>query len=143
MKEFLRRFRRYLVFPLGAATLLWLSPLAPAGNPFFDEVTDATGVLVALLGEVLRMWAWGSNATTGKQGVRTRGPYALMRHPLYVGNLLIVFGLLLVYNNPWAYVICGLPFAVSYGVIARLEEEHMHRAFGAEYAGYAAAGAGR
>src|SRR3990170_9083117 len=140
MKEFLRRFRRYLVFPLGAVTLLWFAPLAPWGSHLFDEIIDGVGTLVAVLGELLRVWAWGSNATTPKQGVRTRGPYALMRHPLYVGNLLIVFGLLLVYNNPWAYVICGLPFAVSYGVIARLEEEHMHRAFGAEYAGYAAAG---
>lgn len=134
VRKFLHRFRRYLALLLIATALLWLSP--PAGNLFFDEITDGAGVFTALLGQLLRLWAWGSNAQTGKLGVRTRGPYALMQHPLYVGNLFIVFGLLVIFNNPWAYLICGLPFVFIYRVSAQLEEERMLSRFGEEYHGY-------
>jgi protein-S-isoprenylcysteine O-methyltransferase Ste14 len=141
VRKFLRRFRRYLFLPLVAIALLWLPP--PARNLLFDEITDGVGVLIALLGQLLRLWAWGSNAQTGKLGVRTHGPYALMQHPLYVGNLFIVFGLLVIFNNPWAYLICGLPFVFLYCAIVELEEEQMRREFGEEYYRYAARGVPR
>lgn len=137
VRIFLRRFRRYFVFPLVAITLLCLSPLPPAGSLFFDVITDGVGTLIALAGQLLRFWAWGSNAQTGKWGVRTRGPYALMQNPLYLGNLLIVFGLLVIFNNPWAYLLCGLPFVVTYHASVTLEEARMGRRFGEDYVRYA------
>ena len=136
VREFLRRYRRYVVFPLVVITFLWLSPLPPAGSIFWDGITDGVGFLIAFLGQCLRFWAWGSNAQTGKWGVRTRGPYALMQNPLYLGNLLIVFGLLVIFNNPWAYLLCGLPFMVTYRASVTLEEERMGRRFGEDYVRY-------
>src|SRR5713101_7054021 len=133
----LRRFRRYLVPSFAVITLLWLRPQRLAGSPLFDEITDGVGIILALFGELLRMWAWGANAQTGKWGVRTHGPYALMQHPLYVGNFFIIFGLLVIFNNPWAYVLCGLPFVLIYRASIGLEEERMHRRFGEDYRRYA------
>lgn len=136
VKQFLRRFRRYLPLPLIAGTLLWLPPLPLAGSFFFDEITDGVGVLIALLGQLLRFWAWGSNAQTGKGGVRIRGPYTLMQHPLYTGNLLITAGLLVIFHNPWAYLLCGFSMLLLYHTSVELEEQRMRRRFGEEYSGY-------
>jgi hypothetical protein len=59
-----------------------------------------------------------------------------MRHPLYAGNFLIVLGLVVVFNNPWAYLLLLLPFAYLYQVITDMEERRMHRRFGADYREY-------
>ena len=125
-----RRVRRYIAVPLAALTLLGLRPLLPAGSPFFNELTDWLGIGIAVLGQGLRGWAWGSNTPVETQGVRTRGPYALMRHPLYVGNLLIAWGLLLIFHNPWAYLFCGLSFVLLYQVVIVVEEQQMEERAG-------------
>jgi protein-S-isoprenylcysteine O-methyltransferase Ste14 len=132
----LRRYRRALPIPFVLLTVIGLRPVAPWGSNFLDSLTDLIGVGICALGQWLRLWAWGSNATVGKWGVRDRGPYALMRHPLYAGNFLILLGLVVVFNNPWAYPLLLLPFACLYHVITNMEEKRMHRRFGADYRDY-------
>jgi len=132
----LRRYRRYLPLPLILLCLVWLRPVMPGGNPLFDTLTDVLGVGVCLLGQWFRLWAWGSNATVGKWGVRDRGPYTLMQHPLYTGNFLIASGLVIIFNNPWAYILLLGPFAYLYHVITIMEEKRMYRRFGDEYRQY-------
>jgi hypothetical protein len=116
--------------------MTWLRPIMPGNSVVLDTVTDILGVLVCLLGQWLRFWAWGSNATVGKWGVRDRGPYTLMRHPLYAGNFLIAAGLVIIFHNPWAYVLLLAPFASLYHVITAMEEKRMHRRFGEDYRQY-------
>jgi protein-S-isoprenylcysteine O-methyltransferase Ste14 len=132
----LRRYRRALPIPLVMLTVIGLRPVAPWGSQFLDTLTDVVGVGICALGQWLRLWAWGSNATVGKWGVRDRGPYTLMRHPLYAGNFLVMLGLVVVFNNPWAYPLLLLPFAYLYHVITNMEEKRMHRRFGADYHDY-------
>lgn len=108
----------------------------PGGSPLLDTLTDILGVLVCMLGQWMRLWAWGSNATVGKWGVRDRGPYTLMRHPLYTGNFLIAAGLIIIFNNPWAYLLLLAPFAYLYHVITDMEEQRMRRRFGEDYHQY-------
>jgi protein-S-isoprenylcysteine O-methyltransferase Ste14 len=132
----LRRYRRYLPIPLCLIAVIWLRPTMPWGNPFLDILTDVLGISLCLLGQSLRAWAWGSNADVGKAGVRTRGPYKLMQHPLYVGNFLILLGLVVIFNNPWAYPLFLIPFAYLYHVITDMEEQRMSRRFGADYSEY-------
>jgi len=141
--KWVRRFRRYIAVPVAALTLLGLRPLLPAGSPFFNELTDWLGLGIAVLGQGLRGWAWGSNAPVAMQGVRTRGPYALMRHPLYVGNLLIAWGLLLIFHNPWAYLCCGLSIMLLYQVVIVVEEQQMEERVGESYRQYVASGVPR
>ncbi len=132
----LRRYRRYVPLPLIVLTLVLLRPTLPFGSPFLDTVTDIVGVLICALGQWLRMWAWGSNAAVGKWGVRDRGPYKLMRHPLYAGNFLILAGLVVIFHNPWAYPLLLLPFAYLYHAITNMEERRLQRRFSEDYREY-------
>jgi isoprenylcysteine carboxyl methyltransferase (ICMT) family protein YpbQ len=97
-----RRYRRWL--PASAA-LIVLTELEPLSfeDTLFDDLAISIGVAFCMLGQLFRLWAWGCSAVVGKSGVRVRGPYALMRHPLYAGNFLIVVGLTVTFNNHWAY----------------------------------------
>lgn len=132
----LRRYRRYLPVPFVVFCMVWLRPVILGGNPLLDAFLDVTGVLVCTLGQWFRFWAWGSNATVGKWGVRDRGPYTMMQHPLYAGNFLIAAGLVIIFNNPWAYVLFLAPFAYLYHVITDMEEKRMQRRFGDDYHQY-------
>lgn len=136
IRVWLRRYRRLLPFPLGIVALACLTPRVPGGSATLDTLFDIAGVGLCCLGQALRLWAWGSNATIGKHGVRHRGPYWLMRHPLYVGNFLILLGLVLIFNNPIAYPLFLLPFAYLYHVISEMEEARMSRRFGIDYQAY-------
>lgn len=132
----LRRYRRYLPIPLVLVTFLWLRPTVPFGSLLLDTFTDLLGVVICAFGQWLRMWAWGSNAAVGKWGVRDRGPYQLMRHPLYAGNFLIVVGLVVIFHNPWAYLLLLLPFAYLYHTITNMEEQRLRRRFTEDYHQY-------
>jgi protein-S-isoprenylcysteine O-methyltransferase Ste14 len=132
----LRRYRRYLPLPFIIVCVVWLRPVMPGGSLVLDAVVDSIGVAVCALGQWFRFWAWGSNATVGKWGVRDRGPYVLMRHPLYAGNFLIAAGLAIIFNNPWVYLLLLAPLAYLYHVITDMEEKRMHRRFGEDYREY-------
>lgn len=131
-----RRYRRYLPVPLVLFVIMFLRPTVPFGSMLLDTLTDFLGIGICALGQWLRMWAWGSNATIGKWGVRDRGPYHLMRHPLYAGNFLIVLGLSVIFHNLWAYLLLLVPFAYMYHVITDMEEKRMRRRFGEDYREY-------
>jgi len=67
----------------------------------------------------------------------TTGPYARIRHPQYVGFVLIMFGFLL----QWPTVLTLIMFPIlvyMYVRLARREEREVEREFGAEYRRYAA-----
>jgi protein-S-isoprenylcysteine O-methyltransferase Ste14 len=132
----LRRYRRYLPVPFVVFCVAWLRPILLWENPVLDVLMDSGGVLVCLLGQWFRFWAWGSNATVGKWGVRDRGPYAMMQHPLYAGNFLIATGLVMIFSNPWAYLLVLAPFAYLYHIITDMEEKRMQRRFGDDYRQY-------
>ncbi|MEW6298200.1 MAG: isoprenylcysteine carboxylmethyltransferase family protein [Thermodesulfobacteriota bacterium] len=134
--SWLRRYRRVFPIPLCIMALAFLRPGMPWDSPVLDTLLDVVGVGCCCLGQGLRMWAWGSNATVGKHGVRIRGPYMLMRHPLYAGNFLILLGLVIIFHNPIAYPLFLLPFAYLYHVITDLEEARMYRRFGTDYQEY-------
>ena len=135
LRLWMRRYRRLLPFPLAAVVVIGLEPKAWDAK-FLDLVTTGLGAAFCVLGQGLRLWAWGSNAGVERNGVRHRGPYALMRHPLFSGNFLILLGCVVVFNNPWAYPLLLLPFAYLYHVISDVDELQMVRDFGADYEKY-------
>lgn len=131
-----RRYRRSLPVPLVLIVVVFLRPTVPLGSPALDTLMDICGIGICVLGQWLRMWAWGSNAAVGKWGVRDRGPYKMMRHPLYAGNFLIVLGLSIVFHNPWAYLLLLPPFAYMYHAITNMEEKRLRRRFTEDYQEY-------
>jgi len=61
------------------------------------------GVVSATLGIAVRMWASGH--VRKDKVLATTGPYAYVRHPLYVGNHLITFGFCLASGLWWSFLV--------------------------------------
>jgi protein-S-isoprenylcysteine O-methyltransferase Ste14 len=107
-----------------------------------SPVVALIGTLLCAAGIAFAMWArmvigrnWGTPMTL-KQGheLVTTGPYAYVRHPIYSGVLLAMFGSVLVMSLLWIVVLLlnGLQFIYA----ARREEQLMLKTFPNEYAHY-------
>jgi protein-S-isoprenylcysteine O-methyltransferase Ste14 len=64
----------------------------------------------------------------------TRGPYAVIRHPLYLGEAIALIGLTLQFLSPWALVILGLQCACQ--VVRMASEEQVLSSIFPEYRSY-------
>ena len=137
---------RDALFPLVLVGLLALTrPAIPGGNVTLARALDVAGVLVALAGQALRVAVigyryivrGGRNRQVYAEGLVTDGFFELSRNPLYVGNLLILGGLFLIWNSAAMYVL-GVPFfLLGYRAIVAAEEAYLGRQYGDAYARYA------
>ena len=108
-------------------------------------VTLIVGFIISTVGELLRIWAVsyaGSETRTTKLGASvlvTQGPYAYVRNPLYLGNLLIYFGVSIMANSlfPYLQIIGIIYFYAQYFFIIREEEEFLSTKFKDKYEEYA------
>jgi protein-S-isoprenylcysteine O-methyltransferase Ste14 len=138
---------RDAVFPIVLFSLLLIfRPEYPLGSPALDGWLDALGITVALLGQLLRAavvgYAYivrgGRNRRVYAEGLVTEGFFAHARNPLYLGNLLILAGLFLIWNSRWVYLI-GVPFfLIGYVAIVAAEEAFLRGKFGEAYDRYSA-----
>lgn len=71
----------------------------------------ALGAVIAGAGIVFRLWAAGY--LSKDKELAQDGPYALVRHPLYVGNFLIIGGFLMAGQVLWLVPV-ALAFAILY-----------------------------
>ena len=142
--RFVFRFRDYLL-PAGFFVALVLAPpRAPFGSARLDLVLDVIGVIVAAVGQTLRVavigYAYIERGGAGKKLSAPRlvceGFYAHCRNPMYAGNFLLLTGLALIYNSLFVYALL-LPVLV-FGVYAiiKAEERFLAERFGAEYDAY-------
>jgi len=139
------RWRSYL--PLLLVPLL-LVALKSAGyvehlfGDFSDDLWEIFCVFVSFSGLVVRCATVGfvpggtSGRNTKKQlaeTLNTTGMYSLVRHPLYLGNFLVVIGMALYTQNFWFVIVVALLFWVYYERIIFAEEEFLREKFGEEY----------
>jgi protein-S-isoprenylcysteine O-methyltransferase Ste14 len=97
----------------------------------------ALGLPLVALGEAIRLWASGHIEKT--RVLATGGPYAHTRNPLYVGSVLLAFGLALAAASVWvAGAVIGY-FASFYPSVMREEAEFLRRKFPDEYRAWSAA----
>ena len=80
----------------------------------------------------------GVNKKIYAETLVTNGLFAHCRNPLYLGNLLILTGLFVIFNNPWVYLAGGGFFVFSYAAIVHAEEYFLLHKFGNEYQEYCA-----
>ena len=113
------------------------------GQPVF--LTIVSGAVIVACGEFMRFWgvAYAGSLTrvTGSVGapeVIVSGPFAHVRNPLYVGNLLTYMGIGIMANAAFPWLLCAAFawFAFQYSRIVALEEEFLTTAFGVTYAEY-------
>ncbi len=98
-----------------------------------DDRSLGFGIWFIAAGELIRLWANGYAIKTEK--LTTSGPYAFVRHPLYLGTLLLVTGFIIFLR---VYYIGAALLAVMVIVYARTikEEECLLGRKFKEYAGY-------
>ncbi|HLC40510.1 MAG TPA: isoprenylcysteine carboxylmethyltransferase family protein [Methylomirabilota bacterium] len=116
---------------------LWETLLGWKGDPHLNPLHLLSNLLIAA-GFILLAGAWDVlyKAQRTKR-LATTGPYAYVRHPQYVGFILIMFGFLL----QWPTVLTLVMFpilVVIYVRLARREEQEVLKEFGEEYVRYAA-----
>jgi len=105
-----------------------------AGTP--EPTTLKLGAVVTALGMAVRMWA--SGFVMKNEVLATTGPYAFVRHPLYVGNLLICIGLCFASGLLWSWPLSLVFFVYFYPQTIRHEDEKLRRNFTAEWDAWAA-----
>ena len=103
------------------------------------------GMPLILVGELIRInavsYAGGVTRTmnVGAPSLCTSGPYSRTRNPLYLGNMIIYLGIVLVAGGEYVFILGGLVFlyfTFQYMMIISLEEETLKKLFGNEYIAY-------
>ena len=117
---------------------LWNTLLGWKGDPHSSPIHIASNLLIVggfwILGSA---WSVLYAAQRAHRLART-GPYATVRHPQYLGFIIIMLGFLLQW--PTLLTLAMFPILVlMYVRLARREERYASAAFGDDYARYAAA----
>jgi len=94
------------------------------------------GLVLVLLGLVLRVWAAGHLKKF--QGLTVSGPYRRTRNPLYLGSFLVGLGFTVAGAQPWLIGLFLLLFFALYFPVIKMEEREME-GLGDSYKAYRAA----
>lgn len=93
-------------------------------------------VPLALVALALRCWARGY--LERRTQLTQHGPYALVRHPLYVGSFLLGLAFALMTNVSIVPFLFAVAFVSTYVPKALREEHFLQQRYGPEYSRYAA-----
>jgi len=108
--------------------LLWVCAgfTVPAG-----EGRVVAGLVIAAIGQVWRIYAAGVIYKNRK--LASTGAYSLVRHPLYLGNFLILGGFTLACGNLWVVALVAFFFLFYYPAAIRYEDHKLESIFGDEW----------
>lgn len=119
----------------------------PGYSKQWDDIWEMICMAVAFFGEGIRIYTAGyvpagtSGRNTRGQAanvLNTTGTYSILRHPLYMGNFLVILGISMFFCLWWMILICVLVFWLYYERIIFAEEEFLRRKFGGAYLEWAA-----
>ncbi|MDX1460418.1 MAG: isoprenylcysteine carboxylmethyltransferase family protein [Xanthomonadales bacterium] len=117
---------RYREIYRQAFGLLLVAACAWAAEPGTQRATLGLGLV--LIGQVFRIFAAGT--IFKNRELATQGAYSLVRHPLYLGNLLILGGFSWASGNWWVAATVALFFLIWYPAAIRYEDGKLERLFG-------------
>ena len=137
LRDTLFTYRSYTPIPFLVLGLIFGQPTA---------TSMIAGLILAILGESLRFWGVGhasyETRVTGSVGAPrlvVSGPFAYLRNPLYLGNMMLYTGFGVMSNLPLLIIATALWFIFQYHMIVLREEEFLAKEFPEEYARYRAA----
>jgi protein-S-isoprenylcysteine O-methyltransferase Ste14 len=130
-----------------AFTLAWM----PHGTTAIDPLPPSGAWAIWIAAPVLALSVWLMSAsvrTLGRQWslaaeiqkrhvLITSGPYAYLRHPIYVGTLGMLIGTGLIVTTPIRYLAAVPIYLAGTWIRVREEERLLREAFGEEYETYA------
>lgn len=145
--NWLFRWRSYIPVALFCLALFSLKYFKPIQSVSADLMWEAFCLSVSYLGLAVRILTVGytSGRTSGRntrrqaaESLNTTGVYSIVRHPLYVGNCLMWFGISLFPMLWWLSALCILVFWLYYERIMFAEEAYLREKFGGTYIKWAA-----
>lgn len=96
--------------------------------------TWRVGLIVALAGEAIRIWAAGHLEKSRE--VTRSGPYRWTAHPLYVGSSLLALGVVIASRSVPVAVVAVIYMGSTIVAAIRTEEAYLRGKFGDAYARY-------
>lgn len=135
-------FRRRTAIPVPFALALLLLRVGEA--PFSWTLIGA-GALLTALGEAIRLVAVHhigviSRTRSDRLGpLITGGPFAIVRNPLYLGNVLLWMGFAVTARLVWAAPLVAVLLIIEYHLIVGWEESLLESRYGPAYREYASA----
>ena len=136
LRSFLFKKRSYTPIPI-VLVIFYFSQLR---YPFW-----VFGAIFIIFGELIRLsavrYAGGRTRTTkvGANSLCTSGPYSRTRNPLYIGNIFIYSGVVLLSGGIYMFQLLAVVifyFIFQYSMIISLEEEKLSTVFGQDYSKY-------
>ncbi len=108
----------------------------------FEDIVVSLCFAISLIGLAIRCFTVGfipantSGRNTAEQRasrLNTTGMYSIVRNPLYLGNFIIMLGVILSIKVWWLVLIFSLAFFIYIERIILAEEKYLHEKFGEEY----------
>jgi protein-S-isoprenylcysteine O-methyltransferase Ste14 len=133
------RHRTALPLPVAAAILVLRTGQAPPSPGLL-----VAGISVTMAGELLRLWAVYyigviSRTRSDRLGpLVAGGPFAIVRNPLYVGNIALWVGFALTARLIWLAPVILVMLGAEYHAIVRWEERLLDSRLGEAYRAYVA-----
>lgn len=86
------------------------------------------GAVIAVIGILVRLYA--SGFVMKNKELATTGPYSLVRHPLYTGNILMLVGFCLANASLWPWLVGAFFLWFWYPPAISYEDNKLHGIFG-------------
>ena len=138
--------RNTVLFIIGLSGIAIVAPLIEWAyfNPSESRMATIVGVVLIVGGTAFRYWSIQTlgqffTATVqvqGEQRIITSGPYAIVRHPSYLGSFLAVFGFGILLGAFVGAFIAALSMGIAYYMRINAEERTLVEAFGDIYRTY-------
>ncbi|MCR4316828.1 MAG: isoprenylcysteine carboxylmethyltransferase family protein [Planctomycetes bacterium] len=138
MIKFFAKLRKpfaFITLALCALELVYLRLAADYGLAFHLEgAARAFATLIVLFGVFIRSWSAG--IIMKREEIAVTGPYRFVRHPLYLGSIVIATGFALLIGDEVVLALMIIYFSTFYYLAIIDEEEKCVQRFGDEYREY-------
>lgn len=125
LTQFVRKLRYHEASRQVLAVVL-MAVFSFAAEPV--ELSLVLGTPLIAAGTALRLAA--SGFITKNRVLATHGPYALVRHPLYTGNIAIISGFAIAGAQLWAVIVALAFFWFYYPTAIEYEDRKLRKLFG-------------